>query len=130
MPRIAKAKRHERRGHRAVGGADIRPGAAGCDLRLGAGEVVVMGWPKGRTRSPETRAKIAAANRNRSPESRAKMAEARRGKTHSSETRAKIAEARNPLVAGFTEAQRADFKVFRSKGYSSDEARELVLSDV
>ncbi len=108
-----------------------------------------MGWPKGRTRSAETKGKIATAKRGktpsaetkakmaaantgktRSPETRAKLAAAKRGKTHSPEARAKMAAARHPFLAGFTEAQRADFKLFRRKGYSSAEARELVLSDV
>jgi hypothetical protein len=54
----------------------------------------------------------------------------KRGKTHSPETRAKMAEAKNPFLKGFTESQCADFRMFRRKGYSSAEARELVLTDV
>jgi hypothetical protein len=51
------------------------------------------GWPKGKPKSPETRAKIAAAKRGKplSPETRAKIAAAMRGKPLSPETRAKIA---------------------------------------
>jgi hypothetical protein len=41
-----------------------------------------------------------------------------------------MAEARNPFLKGFTESQCADFRMFRRKGYSSAEARELVLTDV
>ena len=54
-----------------------------------------MAWPKGRKRSPETRAKMSKSHRGKklSAETRAKMAEARRGKSHSPETRAKIAAA-------------------------------------
>jgi len=61
-------------------------------------------------RSPETRAKIGAANRNPSPETRSKMSEATKKQTHSLETRAKIgklskgrthsAEARAKISAG------------------------------
>jgi hypothetical protein len=85
---------------------------------------------RGKTRSPEARAKIAAAARNRTPETRAKMAAAQRGKTLSPEARAKMAEARNPFLKGLTESQCADFRLFRRKGYSSDEARKLVLTNV
>jgi hypothetical protein len=50
---------------------------------------------KGRTLSPETRAKISAVHKGRTlnPEHRAKIAAAQKGRTHSPETRAKIAAA-------------------------------------
>ena len=50
----------------------------------------------GKKRSPETRAKIAAAlkGRPRPPETRAKLSAAQRGKTHSPETRAKMSKGR------------------------------------
>ncbi len=94
--------------------------------------------------SPETRAKIAAAARNRSPETRAKMAAAARGKTLSPETRAKIAEAlarpetrakiaealRCAEAKGMTDAEYADFALFRRKGFSKAEAAELARSAV
>jgi hypothetical protein len=50
---------------------------------------------RGRKRSPETRAKIAAANRRRTTETRAKIAAANRGRTISPETREKISGERN-----------------------------------
>src|SRR5437763_786047 len=54
---------------------------------------------RGRTLSPETRAKISQALKGKprkphSPETRARMSEAHKGKSHSPETRAKISAAK------------------------------------
>jgi len=53
---------------------------------------------KGKTPSPETRAKLSAANKNITPETRAKMSAANKGKTHSPETKAKMSAAKKNIT--------------------------------
>ena len=75
---------------------------------------------------------MAAANRGktRSPETRAKIAAAARARTHTPEARAKIAASRRKgETAGMTDAQYLDFKLFRRKGLSRAEAAALVWSE-
>lgn len=67
-----------------------------------------MAWPKGKPRSPESRAKIAAAQigKTHSDETKAKIGAASRGRTASEETRQRMQEARLAFLGTLTDEER------------------------
>ena len=82
---------------------------------------------RARNFSPETRAKISAAQRNMSPETRAKMSEAQRGKKLSDEHKAKLsAFMRQRAPYRHTEESKA--KISASKRNISQETREKIAA--
>ncbi len=90
---------------------------------------------KGWKPSRETRAKISAAlaRKPQSLEHRAKISAAPTGRRFSPEHRANMSAAKKgigliPETREMTEAQIADFRLFRRKGFSKSEAAALVFT--